>query len=910
MVDRRQSTLLPAPESFREPLLKTKLSAPQLRARLVHRPRLLSLMAETTSRALALICAPAGYGKTTLLSEWLAGQRHTESAGGPAVCWVALDEQDNDPHRFLRYMVAALGAAGSGVGTAVGAMLDTFPPPPFQHLLAALINELNDLTGPIWLVLDDYQFISVDAIHQGLAFFLDHLPSALHLIIATRSDPPLPLARLRARDQLAEIRADQLRFTSDEAATFLNQVMSLALTPEDITQLEARTEGWIAGLQMAALSMQGRSDTASFIQAFSGSHRYILDYLADEVLKHQSQEVQHFLMLTSILDRLCASLCSAVAGETEASARDRLDYLDRANLYLIALDSDRCWYRYHHLFADLLKARLRESQPELISGLHLRACDWYAQRGLYPEAIQYAFAAADYERAAALIEQHGPALWTISDPTILMLASRLPATMLRTRPKLGIYQAWLWIAQGQVEAAAPLLRDLAERLSADGTSSEDVAWMRCVVQVFATYITLMADSTGSTPLPDYHAFDLIPEQDLGLRDTAEVLYAMLLYRNGEPELAADILSGSVRRDLAGNGVMAILMGVPFLARVRLMQGRLREAADLCQEYLRPIAGSGKRYFYSAGSLAIILGEAEREWNDLERAEAHIREGIRANEPWNSILSDIIGYTELTRVQLAKGDIAQAQETVQKLEQRLEGRTFPHEMQSEVTALKVRLWLAQGDVERAVQWADQLRIEGTPGTQQELDLLTLARVRIAQGQFMEAQKALDRMAQIPGLDKHQHRQMRMALLRALALAGLNRWTQAFQSLEACLPLAEANGHVRMFLDLGEPGRALLHAYLGAPAPAHAAYVQKLLDAFPTAPLASVIRQSATPLADPMTPREQEVLRLIAAGYSNREIAEKLVIAEGTVKHYVHTILDKLQVHSRTQALARARELHLI
>jgi LuxR family transcriptional regulator, maltose regulon positive regulatory protein len=901
--------LLPSPESFREPLLKTKLSAPQLRARLVHRPRLLGLMVEGAARALTLICAPAGYGKTTFLTDWIAGLNRGEAPGRPAVGWVALDEEDNNPVRFLRYLVAAIENAAAYTCGESRAMLNAFPPPPLKSIMAGLINELTELPGPICLVLDDYQFISAAAIHAGLVFFLDRLPPALHLIIATRSDPPLPLARLRARNQLTEIRAEHLRFTSGEAAAFLNQVMNLSLTSEAVSALEARTEGWIAGLQMAALSMQGRSDYAPFVQAFSGSHRYILDYLADEVLNHQSEEVQHFLILTSILDRLCASLCGAVAEETETLAREKLDYLDRANLYLIALDDERCWYRFHHLFADLLRARLKQSQPDLISRLHGRASEWYAQKGLYTEAIQHAFLAGDYERAADLIELHGPPLWTASDPSLLMLASRLPAGMLRTRPKLGIYQAWLWIAQGQAQDAIPLLHDLAGRLPAQA-ASPDSAWMRSVVELFTTYITLGAETTAPKPLPDYHSFDLIPEQDLGLHDTAAVVYAMLAYQSGDAELAAELLSDSVQRDLACHGLLAILMGVPFLARVRLMQGRLREAAALCREYLAPVAGSEKSYFYGAGGLAIILGEVLREWNDLEGAEAHIREGIRANEPWNSVLSDMIGYSELVRVQLAKGDLAGAQESLGKLEQKLQGRTYPPEMENELSALRVRLWLAQGDFARADQWADRLRLGEAPDPQRELDLLTLSRVRNAEGRYSEAQHVLETMARIPGLEKRTNRHMRRFLLLALALSGQDLWSQAFRALEACLSLAEPNGYMRAFLDEGERVRALLQAYRQSRAPSHGAYIEKLLAAFPKPPQASPGSLPQADSLDQVTPRELEVLRLMAEGLSNHQIAAKLVIAEGTVKYHVHNILAKLQVHSRTQALVTAKEQKLI
>ncbi len=901
------------PEPFREPLLQTKLAAPQLRAKLVARPRLLDRLSEATTHALTLFCAPAGYGKTTLLTEWLATLPTHGPGGQPALGWVALDEEDNDPIRFLTYLAAALHRAARAAPADTResqAMLQAFPPPPLPNILTVLLNELHTAAAPMYVVLDDYQFIDSPAIHSALAFCLDHLPPALHVILATRSDPPLPLARLRARNQLAEIRADQLRFTPAEAAAFLNQVMNLPLAPAEVAALEARTEGWIAGLQMAALSMQGRADFAAFIQAFSGSHRYILDYLAGEVLNRQTPEVQQFLILTSILERLCAALCSAVTGEPEALAVERLAYLERANLYLTALDDERRWYRYHHLFADLLKARLKQAEPGLGAQLHLRAAEWYAGQGLPLDAIHHALAAADYERAAGLIEQYGPARWSASDPAILMLAGRLPPEMLHRRPKLRLYQAWLQIAQGQTQAALPILHDLAQHLAAPAAAG----WLRNAVELFAVYIASAAMPEAPVHLPDYAAFDLIPEQDLGLHDVVDVIYAALLFRAGEPERATEILAQSVQRDRAAHGIVAISLGVPLLARIRMLEGQSHAAVALCREYLLP----GSQTLYGAGGLDIILGEALLDWNDLAGAEAHIRAGLQANAPWENVLFDVIGYCALARVHQAQGHLDAAQETVQALEQRLAGRTCPPDLHNEVEALKVRLWAAQGDWAPVNRWVEQVSITDTPQPRQELNGLTLARVYLAQGRHADAQRVLENLARNPGLERRLNRQCKIALLQALALSGQNQWSPAFQALETCLALAEPNGSIWLFLEPGEPVRVLLQRYLQTPASAHAAYVHTLLEAFWAAP------QPAAPLSPPsvvsprgsaetperLTPRELDVLRLMAAGCSNRQIAEQLVLAEGTVKYYVHTVLEKLQAHNRTQALVKAREQHLV
>ena len=379
-------------------VIATKLFTPSVRPNLVSRSRLLEQLNFGLQKPLTLVSAPAGYGKTTLLTEWIASLQKSKGTQSSKICWLSLDEGDNDPALFLNYLIAAFKSGNADVEAR--AMLNSFPIPPLQVILGTLINELNDLTVPVHLVLDDYQCITNPIIHEGMSYFLDHIPPTVHLVIATRVDPPFTLARLRARNQLTEIRAAELRFTLNEIADFFIEIMKLPVSAEDISTLETRTEGWIAGLQMAALSMQGRSDIAQFIQVFSGSHRYILDYLAEEVLNHQSEDVRNFLLTTSILERLSGPLCDAIIGEAQYNSQEILEYLDRSNLFLIALDDERIWFRYHHLFADLLRARLGQSRPARVPTLHLLASNWFDQNGFTTEAIQHSLAAADHERPA------------------------------------------------------------------------------------------------------------------------------------------------------------------------------------------------------------------------------------------------------------------------------------------------------------------------------------------------------------------------------------------------------------------------------------------------------------------------------------------------------------------------------
>ena len=894
----------------REPLLKTKLFIPQPRSRLVSRPRLFDNLDEGTSKVLTLVCAPAGYGKTTLLVEWISKYPKDDDSINPAFCWLSLDEGDNDPHRFLNYLIATFEWGNVKLSYETTSLLSSFPLPQPRTVLSFLINDLATATDPIILILDDYQFISNPIIHNEIAFFLEHIPEIVHLVIATRSDPPISLVKLRARNQLIEIRADQLCFSSDEAVTFLHNTMQLPISLEEISTLEARTEGWAAGLQMAALSMQGRSDIPQFINAFSGSHRYILDYLAEEVFNRQQETVQQFLLKTSILDRLCGDLCDALTESQSHISQSILEYLDRANLFLVSLDDKRGWFRYHHLFADILRARLNQSQSDLVPRLHLRASEWYEQNGLINEAIQHASSANNNERVAELIECYAPVRWSESDTSIAQMAGSLPAEMLIARPRLGIYQAWLLIGQGYIQKAIPLLNDLSQHLASESPGSK-YQWVQSVVALIQAFITLPASDPATVPLPDYQILEEIPEKDLILRNAADNMYGMLLAKRGDLDLAAQVLVRCIQREMNPDGTLAIPTAIPFLVRIRIMQGKLHAAEALCRDTLKPLERKGARLIYTAGSLKIALGQVLYEWNQLDEAKQHIQDGIRDNEPWDNISADVVGYLTLAVVLQTRGDHDGAMEIAEKLEKRLEGHTRPPELGDEINTLRIRLLLANGDIQGAGQWANQIQLTESIDYHQEHLRLTLSRIRLAQGNYAEASHLLEGMAAKAAAGQRTTRQLKFNLLLAVARFGQNRILEALQLLDACLSQAEPEGYVRLFLDVGEPARKLLVRYLQTQAPAHYAYAQRLVDAFSkpsqaSSPAISVI----TEVIETLTARELEVLHLLAEGYSNRQVAEKLILAEGTVKYYVHAILEKLQVHSRTQAIAKARELNLI
>jgi LuxR family maltose regulon positive regulatory protein len=903
-------------------IIRTKLHLPFTRLELVSRPRLQSRVAEGLRSLLTLVTAPAGFGKTTLLASCV-------TACEMPVAWLSLDKDDNQVGRFLNYLVAALQVADHTIGSEAAQLLAAGQPVPPEVILTSLINDLDTAAREITLVLDDYQFITCQAVYEAVAFLLEHCPNTFHLVIASRSDPPLPLYRLRARAQVVELRAADLRFTEAEAAQFLNDVMGLHLDAGAVSVLEERTEGWIAGLQMAALSMRDREDVGGFIEGFSGTNRYILDYLLEEILASQAPEIQRFLLYTSILGRLNAALCDAVLPGDQASREegdDRstrsealflrdsisiLEYLERANLFLVPLDDERRWYRYHHLFADLLRARLQQSQPDLVPLLHIRASAWLEHKGFVTEAIQHLLAANEIGQAADLIERYGSARWADSDPSVIQMAERLPDEVLLSRPKIGLYLAWNLLLLGYVERVLQLLNDLGRRL--DGaTPNSGRQWMRTIVGLELAFLG-QRTSPGFDILPDYHVLDEIPTNEPVLRDTAEILYAMTLGRRGEIDRAAEIALGCIQRHKKSHGTLAFPALVSFLARIYLIQGHLQAAASFCHEYVDPIKAKGIRFIYSAGIMNIILGEVLYERNCLEEAEKHIREGLQANDPWVDIMSDAFGLLALTRVLQAKGDYAGAMQIVEKFETKLQSNLRPHEFEEDFRTLRIRVQLASGDLQSASKWANQINLSEDFHLHHERYCLSLAHIYLAQGKFADVKNALAGMTLLTKSGNRITRQIEFNLLLAAAVIGQTgspHMPEALGLIEACLALAEPEGYVRIFLDVGDPARDLLAAYLHSAAPHHKFYAQKLLDAFSTSSKVASPARQPPGLVEPLSGRELEVLHLMALGKTNQEIARQLIVATGTIKAHAASIYRKLDAANRTEAVARARHLGIL
>ncbi len=943
------SSILP-----RDSLLRTKLHVPQARPNLVPRHRLTERLNDALCAGckLALVSAPAGFGKTTLLSEWIAtphGQR--------AVAWLSLDESDNDPVRFWTYVVTALETIQPGLGAQPLALLQSPQPLPtmsaprgevewIESALTLLINALTGLSTEFVVVLDDYHIITAQPIHDAVAFLLDHLPSQMHLVIASRADPPLPLARLRARSQLIELRAADLRFTPDEAVTFLNRVMGLGLSAEDVAALETRTEGWIAGLHLAALSLQGSDarHVPDFIAEFTGSHRYILDYLVEEVLHRQPEGIQTFLLQTSILDRLCGPLCDAVVYNGDHSmctpfppeSQAMLERLEQANLFIVPLDHDRIWYRYHHLFAEFLRNRLRQAQPDQVSELHRRAADWYEHNGSIAEAVRHALKAADFERAERLIEQTAQTILMRGEITTLQgWLEAIPVQWVRSRPRLCVLHACALVIAGQLDAVEPLLQD-AERGAHSGPN-DPVTEIEDLVGQTAAVRAILATSQGDVPRAielARQSLDNLSDSSLFLRDIVSWILRFAYFFSGDMAAVARAFSENIDvSEVVGNTLVALLSTHAF-GYLQMMQGRLRQAGEIYQRGLQLIAQQSGPTSPVASLAYLGLGELLRERNDLDGAERYLTEGVELGKQLGNAELFVDGYIALAWVKQAQGDVDGACATLQEAEQLVRGQASLWTW-AELDAHRARLWIAQGNLAPAEEWA-ALRGRAPDANPRALSLIdyyerqveqaTLARLFIAQHRPAEATRLLEELLQATETAGWTGSMIEIMALLALALQAQGETAQAVMTLERALALAEPEGYVRIFVDEGAPMRLLIadcrlqierraRSARDETSARLLAYVDRLLAAFP-APSIPALPQSETRhlqskiLVEPLSERELEVLRLVAEGASNQEIAQELVIAVSTVKTHVKNICGKLDARGRTQAITRARELRLL
>jgi len=906
-------------------LLATKLHVPRPRPGFVPRPRLAGALDEGLARRLILVCAPAGSGKTTLLADWAP-------SGSRPVAWLSLDAADNDPVRLWRHVVAALDRARPGIGERVGPLLGPPAPPSFEGLVTALINELAAQRGDgeVLLVLDDYHLIDAQPVHVSLGFLLEHLPPGLHLVLASRSDPPLPLARLRAGGQLAELRAADLRFTAAEAAALLRESAGADLPAAAVAALAARTEGWVAGLQLAALSLRGRADPAGFVAAFSGSHRYVLDYLAEEVLDRQQEELRTFLLETSLLERLSGGLCDAVTGRTDSQAM--LEQVERANLFLVPLDEVRGWWRYHHLFADLLRARLQQQRPGRVAGLHRAAAAWCEEHGLADDAVRHALAAGDAAWAARLIERHfDETFWPGERATVQRWLAALPADLAGSRPRLCLVRALLAVAGGDAEGAG-LLLDAAERASAD---AEDEPFEPSVGKAASLFVNVpaaialgrasLAELRGDADGTAAFASQTLAKTGEGesmLDSTARWLLAMAEWLRGRVVEAEQGFAAGITGWRAAGERYSAAFACHHLGQVQRARGRLDAAVGTYQQALEITAAPGRPAMPAAGIAFVGMGEVAYQRNELEAAVRQISEGIERCRQLTYTQPLATGLAALAWIRQAQGDHAGALQTMSEA-----GRVAPGPavagLLNPVPAQRARLQLAQGEVAAAARWVEErgLGPDDDPGYPREPEYLVLARVLLAQDRAGPALTLLGRLHAAAAAQGRPGSVIEIQALQALALAAAGDENAAVDTLAQALMLGCSQGYVRVFADEGAPMAALLGRLVAAQKADHdvargvpLGCLARLLRAFGEPPAAAGARQHAAAavpgLVEQLTPRELEILALLAAGTPNPRIAEQLVVSLDTVKKHVSHLLGKLGAANRTEAVTRARELGLI
>ena len=910
------------------PILATKIYIPPLRPKVVLRPRLIErLHAGLQHRpGVTLISAPAGFGKTTLVSEWIkdlridtaersrTGQKsEIESRTSKIenrVAWLSLDKGDNDTAGFLAYLIAALQTMAANMGTGLLEALATPQPPPIESILTALLNDITTLSEDFVLVLDDYHVIESQAVNRALVFLLEHLPPQLHLVILTREDPALPLARLRGQGKLTELRAADLRFTAAEAAAFLNQVMGLNLSMEDVAALEDRTEGWIAGLQLAALSMQEHEQTASFIESFTGSHRFILDYLVQEVLQQQPEDIQTFLLYTSILDRMCGPLCEALLLNRlgSASGQERLEYLERANLFMVPLDNERRWYRYHHLFADLLRQRLYQSiapSKEVAEGrineLHVRASQWYEDNGLDLEAFHHAAAANDIERAERLMDGKGMPLH-LSGGVMPMLnwLESLPKAVLNARPSLWWRHAALLLINGQTLGVAEKLQSAEMSLAAILQDREPDDETRNLIGRIATATATLALTRYDVEImiaQSRRALEYLSPSGLFNRASANWTLGFAYFLQGDRTASGQAFTESISLSQRSGAIFTAILATIGLGNVQEAENQLHEAVETYRRVLHWAGDKPQQIIHEAH---LGLARIFYEWNDLSAAEGHGKQSLILARQYERVIDRfLLCEVFLARLKLAQGDVDGAADLLAQASQSARERNFLYRL-PEIASVQVLAFLRQGDLRAATQLAHTYALP-----------LSQARVRLAQGDPSSALAVLDPWQQQAVAKDWKDEQLKAMVLQALAFDAQAETEKALQVLIDALILAEPGGFVRTFLDEGMPMAQLLsEASIRGTMPD---YVRKLLAAFEAEPHKDAdIAHAERTLSqrEALSQRELEVLRLIAQGLSNDEISRRLFLALDTVKGHNRRIFDKLQVQRRTEAVARARDLGLL
>lgn len=906
------------------PMIATKLYVPRLRSGLVARPRLSERLRRGADSKLTLVSAPAGFGKTTLLAEWLGAT----SGGDRRVAWLSLDPADNEPASFWTGVVATLQSAVPGIGSAALELIASMPLPT-EGVLTSVLNDLAAALEDVWLVLDDYHLVGSHEVGNGMVFLLEHLPPHVHVVISTRADPDLPLSRWRAGGDLVEIRAAELRFTPEEAASYLNEVAGLDLAAADVAALEQRTEGWIAALQLAALSIQGRDDAAGFIARFAGNDRYIVDYLVEEVLQHQPDPVRRFLLDTAVLERLTGPLCDAVTGRDGGG--DMLTALERANLFIVPLDDSRQWYRYHHLFADVLRARLLSGQPERVPLLHQRASGWYERHGPAEDAVRHALAARDFDRAAYLMELAVPAIRrNRQDAVLLGWLKALPDAAVRRSPVLSVFCGFMLMASGDLDGVEPRLDD-AERALAAGPDGLAPPWadtgeLRTLPATIAVYRASLAQARGDVPGTSEHArraLELARPDDHLARGAASGFLGLAAWATGDVPAALQTFSQAVASLHAGGNLVDELSSTVVLADMWLAAGRPSKARRLYQSALQLAGAHGESVVRATADLHAGLSEIDRQAGDLGSARQHLEAAAGFVERATMTEGRYRWFVAMGLMAQAEDSPDEAIRFLDQAEQLYRPAFFPDVRP--ISAMRARVWIVQGKVPEASEWARERGVAVTDGPRHlsEFDHLTLVRLLIARhrldpgaGEVGGAILLLDRLLEAAASSGRAGSVVEIRMLQALAHDAQGHRPQAREALGLAFAEApEPDAYVRLFLDEGAPMMELLrdaarHGLAAAHASDHASDHASRLLGLGTSAEAHAPGPEQRPPSSSLSDRELQVLRLLGSDLSGPQMAGELFISHNTLRTHTKHIFTKLEVSNRRAAVRRARELGLM
>jgi LuxR family maltose regulon positive regulatory protein len=893
-----------------EQLLTTKLFLPPTRPEIISRPRLIERLHQGTTRQLTLISAPPGFGKSTLISAWA-------STVEKPVAWLSLDENDNNLKRFLTYLIAAFQVIDGSIGEGILPSLESSENMPMETLVSLLINEISVSDHDFYIVIDDYHLVTTESIYKAIDFLLDHLPPNTHLVMSGRVDPPISISRLRARGQMTEIRLNDLRFTESEVTSLLNDLNRLNLSAEDILALLSRTEGWITGLQLAAISMQGREDIHEFVTAFSGSHHYIIDYLVDEVLARQPEDMQSFLIQTSILERFSSALCDAVL--EISNSRECLQELYNANMFLIPLDDEHTWYRYHHLFADFLKQRLREKDPSVIPSLHRRASWWLEQSNLINEAINHSMGGEEYQRAAQLIESIGPDMMMQNEFDQLgKWLDTMPLELVVSWPWLCVIRAWMNHRWARLDESEKYVQ-YAEKALEDDTIPEHVGGVNVIRGQAAAIRALIAFNKTRIPQAIEFANQALRFLPDGHFNRAAALLALGMAKgvNGEFREANQVLIEAYRDSLGvGNRILAqnVLLEK---AGLLVKQGRLYQALETYKESVQFTYSKTEIKIPHASCASISMGDIYREWNELDAALAHVKEGIEIGLQSQMVDAIAMGYAVMARIYLAMEDLESAVEA--SLIAGRYARELPDLEPITITGiLNSEAWVnfSQNKFDEAAN----LYIENNPcdindlNCHGEFEQIIWTRILLYRGRanrqlqdLLDAKDLINQMLAMTNDLGLVSKTIELLVLNSLVLTEVGKKDEAVDTLEKALLLAEPGNYIRIFIDEGEPIQELLNQVTANKGLND--YVSRLLAAFNQDAEGNKLA-APQELVEPLSERELEVLKLLSTDLSGPAIARKLMVSINTVRTHTQNIYTKLGVNKRRSAIREAKKLNLI